>query len=105
MNYPVSKTLLSAIQRLFDDPGVATGLLGQGVPLTERDVACTTSMNALERVDLLRKKIELFLTQMAAELDELGEDELPRLRSEATAMLVVLGEIQSHFPDVVKESD
>jgi hypothetical protein len=104
MNYPVNEDLRLAIERLFDDPGVADVLLGQGVPLAQRDVACRPAMDALERVDLLRKKIELFVTQMASELEELGEDELPRLRSEATAMLVVLGEIQSHFPDVIGDS-
>lgn len=101
MDYPVSDKLRSALLQLFDDESVALGLLGQGIPLAQRDVSCSTATNPAQRIRLLCDKLESFISQMASEVGELGADELPRLRSEAAAMLLVLREIQSHFPDVI----
>jgi hypothetical protein len=103
MEYPLSQNFRLAVRQLFDDESVANGLLGQGVPLAHRDVPCTPDTDPRQRVLLLSKKLESFVIQMANELNELGPDELPRLKAEATAVLLVLREIQSYFPDVIGE--
>lgn len=105
MNYPISANLRSAIQALFDDESIALGLLGEGVALSQQDVTCNPQMKPAQRLQLLCNKIESFIMQMANELSELGPDELPRLRAEATGMLVVLRELQSHFPEVIGDAE
>ena len=101
MNYPMKVTTERALTRLFGDIDVPFGLLAQGVPLSQRDVQCTPETSVAERMRQLCDRLESFIVQMAQELDELGDDELPRLRSEAAALLLALREIQTHFPDMI----
>ena len=101
-NYPINSTLRAAIESLFDDPSVGLGLLGPDddfLPSSAREPALRLDMPPADRASRLRGKLEAYVSQMAAELDELGEKEAPRLRAEATATLVVLRELQIHFPE------
>lgn len=104
MNYPISENLRSALRKIFDDESVAYGLLGQGIPFSQREVLCTSDMEPAQRIRILIDRLESFIVQMANELSELGPDELPRMRAEATAILLTLREIQSHFPEIIGES-
>lgn len=90
-----------ALQKLFGNQEIAFSLLGQDIPLSQRDIKISVGDDPNKRARALCKKIESFIVQLANELDELGDDENPRLRAEATAMLVALREIQTHFPDAI----
>ena len=101
--YPVSDELNSAIRTLFDDPFVALGFLGfegNGDDSSDdwREAPTRTTATADERARSLTQKLETYIVNMAAELDELGTDELQRLRAEATGFLISLREIVAHFP-------
>ena len=101
-NYPISDQLRTAIESLFEDPSIAFGLLGQGVewlPDTDREESYSPNAAPSERAKRLRKSLESYVRQMATEVAELGPDELPRLRAETTATLVVLRELHRHFPE------
>jgi hypothetical protein len=107
--YPVSSQLRGAIEVLFNDPSVGLGFLGRGIdflPLSGKEPSLSPNMSAADRARMLREKLESYVMQMAAEAEELGEEEVPRLRSETTATLVVLRELQRHFPEAfAEESD
>lgn len=100
MDYPVSPTLRSAIQQLFEDEHVAYTMLGQLSPLSEREIECPPDADASQRARALCKKLESYIELKAEELDELPDDHL-RLRSEAVGLLLALREIQTHFPDAI----
>ena len=100
--YPVSTQLGTALESLFGDVSVGIGYLGRGldsIPASEKAQSLNRDLNATERACLLREKLEGYVVQMAAEAAELGEDEVPRLRSESAATLVVLRELQTYFPE------
>ena len=102
LKYPVSASLRDAIEVLFDDPSIGLGLLGRGLdflPASDKEEAFSPNLDASIRARRLRDKLEGYVAQMAAEAEELGPDEVPRLRAETTATLVALRELQSHFPE------
>jgi len=100
--YPMSEPLNRALEDLFDDPSVAFGLLGidEGSS-SENSRAQPLDLRIAEgeRARRLRAVLERYVLDMAAEREELGEEELPRLRAESTAMLVALRELMRHFPE------
>ena len=103
LRYPVKPELREAIELLFkEDPSVGLGFLDRGIgflPVTETEESLSPNLGPGERAKRLRKKLETYVIQMAAESDELGAEETFRLRSEATSLLVVLRELQNHFPE------
>jgi len=99
MNYPIHEELRVAIKALFDDVSIADGFLGKDVPRAQRALSGSQGDDPIARIGRLRDQLESYIIRMAAELEELGEDEGPRLRSEATGYLVVLGNIHGLFPE------
>ena len=102
MDYPLSTELRHAIEVLFEESSVGLGFLGRGAKFLTVDAEEETlspKMLPELRAKRLRQKLESYIAQMAAEALELGEEELPRLRAEATATLVVLRELKTHFPE------
>lgn len=100
--YPVSAPLRSAIEFLFDDPSIGLGFLGRGidfVPPSNNEHDLAPNLSAEDRARQLREKLEGYVVQMAAEANELGEGEVPRLRAETTAILITLRELQNYFPE------
>jgi len=95
----ISEELRTAIRELFSDESVAYGLLGQGLSPAERNSDYETNLDPMFRIPLLSSRLESYIVQLSKELDELGPGELPRLRSEATAFLIVLREIRTFFPE------
>ncbi|MEO8069115.1 MAG: hypothetical protein ABI599_15565 [Flavobacteriales bacterium] len=101
-DYPISTSLRSSIESLFEDHSVAEGLLGielDGLSRFDAEPAMNPTLSPAERAASLRRRLEGYVSLMAAELKELGEDEAPRLRAEATATLVGLRELWRHFPE------
>lgn len=98
--YPISAPLRSALEALFPDFTVAEGLLGDDLRdkgLNPERAVDSASAKALE----LKNVLEGYLCQMAKELEELGDEEAPRLQSEARGLLVALRELALRFPEVV----
>lgn len=106
MKYPVSESLQNAIEALFDDASVGLGFLGRGLdflPSSGKVESQSPNVDPVTRALRLRQKLESYVSQMAAEVVELGEEEAPRLRAETTAILVALRELQNHFPEAFVE--
>lgn len=99
MQYFISENLQAALNRLFDDPTVVTCLLGVGVPDNMRD-SPDKNATPLQRIASLQVQLEEYISQLSEEAEELGPDEIPRLRAEATAFLIVLRELKEFFPEV-----
>lgn len=102
LTYPISSGFGRAIEDLFNDSSVAWGLLGgnEGVnPLNEGARPGEIDRIAIDRARKLRATLEGYVMVMASEAEELGDEEVPRLRAEATALLVALRELMRHFPE------
>lgn len=101
--YPISDALRSAFTRLFDDPSVPDGLLGNdsAFPVEMRIPPVEAGTSTATRATRLRARLESFVVQMAAELEELGPEEHMRLRAEAVATLVAIRELVTHFPEAL----
>jgi hypothetical protein len=100
--YPITNELQHAIRVLFDEPSIPTGLLGDdldSVPSSWIEKAFSPQTPPLERVRKFRGTLEKYVINMALEANELGEEEISRLRAEATATLVALRELMRHFPE------
>ena len=101
MNNKISSELSKGITTLFKDPSIGLGFLGLGEKLIENGRSTVDeTLPYMVRLRMLRDKLEQFIVQMAEELEELGEEEEERLRSEATSMLVIIREIETHFPEI-----
>lgn len=97
---PVSPSTKNAIHLLFESRIEDVGLLDLG-DYSPADVhAVNIDSAAASRVVALRFVLENYICQMAAEALELGPNEVPRLRSEATGILLCLRELYCHFPEV-----
>ena len=101
MYYPISPSLKNALEQLYDDPSMPDGFLAQGLPLSQRNSTVPKEFDCTQRVQMLCQRMEEHIELLAEQIEELGEGELPRLRAEATATLIALREIQTHFPYIV----
>ena len=101
-SYLLSDELRSAIESLFEDTSMGFGPLGiEDGPSDhyEPDVDRTNSMS--ERATMLRKKLESFVAQMAAESVEIGcAETTDTLRMQAIGILIALRELQRHIPEI-----
>ena len=105
-NYPVNRKLRNSIDSIFEDPSVGLGFLGIGIDFLsnlDEGVSLVQRGDPIERICQLRDKLEDFVAQMAVEILELGEEEAPRIRAEATATLIILREIRNYFPEAFSE--
>lgn len=92
MNTEVSPQLQEAIRKLFGDS--TRGLQFLDTPKQAGDAQGTLG----DRVRELRETLERYVIDMSNELDELGEEEQPRLEAEARATLITLREVNWLFP-------
>jgi hypothetical protein len=100
--YPVNQELRDSIESIFDDVSIGLGFLGVGVnfmPDGDGGIPLDQKGDPIERVQRLRIKLEEYVVQMGAELKELGEQDVSRIRAEATATLIFLREIKRYFPE------
>lgn len=84
--------LRRALSGLFGGLDVPEGLLGLDHPLDRSGLPTPN-----ERPDALIHKLEDYIKNMAAELEELGPGEGPRLKSEASGLLIALRELRLYF--------
>ena len=101
--YPLSPELRQAIERLFDDPSMAYGLLG--VDRIDSDEPCGSPCNGSlppdRRAALLQAKLEGYVREMAQEHEEMGSPEASdTLRMQAIGLLISLRELLLHFPEL-----
>ncbi len=100
--YRVSRELRDALERLFTDPSVAYGLLGvddfgRDVKLPDIDPHLPASDRAL----ILKRKLEEYVLQMAAEHEEYGCTETSNaLRMQVTGLLLALRDLVICFPEI-----
>lgn len=87
---PIPPELNDAIRVLFKDAAVARDFL----QLPSEESTGLPPASYEERVAQLEQTLVKYILQMAAELEELGEDERPRLESEARATLVAIREVR-----------
>lgn len=105
-SYVLSEELRSSIESLFNDSAAAYSALGvedgqSGI--YEPDVP--TSVGLVERIGALKRQLEGYVGQMAAESAEIGCDETTdTLRMQAIGLLIALREIQRHAPEVAQQS-
>jgi hypothetical protein len=106
MKYPVSNKLKAAIEILFDSPAAGLGFLGaleEMSPKNGYQDSLSPNMSPTERARLLRKKLEGYVELCAAQIEELGPDEVLRLRTESAATLIALRELWLHFPEAFEQ--
>lgn len=84
--------LRRALSGLFGGLDVPEGLLGLDRPLDRNGLPALD-----ERPAALIHKLEDYIKNMAAELEELGPDQGPRLKSEASGLLIALRELRRYF--------
>lgn len=105
-SYVLSEELRSSIESLFSDPAAAYSALGvedgqSGI--YESDIS--TSVGLVERLAALKRQLEGYLVQMAAESAEIGCNETTdTLRMQAIGLLIALREIQRHVPEVAQQN-
>lgn len=92
-----SPQLREALGRLFGDTSIGEGFLV--VPSWNSGTNGAAAGGTL-RANQLLATLERSVINMAAELDELGEEEGERLRAEARATLVAMREVATHFPEL-----
>lgn len=103
-NYPVNRKLQNSIDYIFEDPSVGLGFLGVDfLSNLDEGISLVQGGDPIERICLLRDKLEDYISQMAVEILELGEAEALRIRAETTAILIVLREIKNYFPEAFVE--
>jgi hypothetical protein len=104
MKYPITEQLKAAINKLFKTPATALGFLGALEEMSARagfQESISPNVNPIERVSMLRRKLEGHVVQMATESEELADDaETLRLRTESMGILIALRELWLHFPEV-----
>jgi hypothetical protein len=91
MSTGISPQLLEAIRKLFG------GDL-RGLQFLDSSAAESSHGTLEDRVRQLRETLEGWVIAMSNELDELGEEEQPRLEAEARATLIALREVNWLFP-------
>jgi hypothetical protein len=103
MRYPLTKELTEAIDKLFDSRSTAEGFIGALDGMSAKagfDEPFSPNANPGQRALMLRKKLEGYIVQMAAESEELSdENETIRLRTESIGILIALRELWLHFPE------
>jgi hypothetical protein len=89
----INPVLVQAVERLFGEARM--GLQFLELPHDEVNAPLLVGE---DRARQLRSVLEGYVVGMANELDELGEEERPRLVAEARATLVALRELNRFFP-------
>lgn len=96
--YTPTSRVEAALRALFPGYSVARGLYGRKEP----DLPFGNPLEPVEqRLDRVRQILEDYIVDMAAEYEELGEEEGERLRGEATGLVLALRELCREVPEAL----
>ncbi len=105
--YKLSKKLDEAICALFEEPEIGYSALGCEPDLFVKDLDLRRekdlpiSLAPLERVALLRRRLEDWVELKGLEIEEFeGEVDTVRIQSDALTTLLVLRDLAQFFPEV-----
>ncbi len=98
----LSPELDKAIFSIFSDPGEAYFLLGiDKIDDLEQEKPASIKIDPIKRANLLKNTIENWLEVYGQEMEEFDtERDKMRIYFEARALLLVLREIRSSFPEL-----
>ena len=101
--YQVSKELNEAIHKIFENPEPAFLMLGSGPNKDslglQREAPLPVELPVLERVALLRRRLEDAIELFADQMDYYVEDDQDQFVYQAQATLIALREIKKFVPE------